>query len=308
MTGWHITLTPNGAPDAVVGDLWGYDVEKRYIPRPGNKPFIPLTDQARRKSCAHTTEGASGTDPDDIDDAWDWMSSQGFGPHFLAGEGRIIQCRPLYAQASTLKTPEAGGYYPNAYFICQVEQVANSKFDDHPWMPDPDVAGPMAAIMAFYAIEFDVPLIVPFAWSDVHNGPYYGPNVRRDQAQAFPLEDLAGWFHHFEVPYNLHADCGSYARHDMLIKAAVLVDDFDSGGDGWMALFDSKEEFEATVRGALGGYKQDGKPDLTDDEIRYALRMMTTVRDRYTAATGKTDPRKAGEWMFNALATLVPPA
>jgi hypothetical protein len=217
----------------VRGKLFGYTVEVRPMPRPGNAPYIPLVASVADKGNHHTTEGALPTDPNDIDDAHAWLSSIGIGC-WLCGEGRIIQGRPVWAQSSCLRTP-TGGPYPNAHFRIEVEQVANSKTSL--WLPGEDVIGPMAAIMAFAKIEFGIQLRRGFDDWQNDKGDMPMPwavtnNKRRIRVASVGIANVrSSWVDHCSVPYtNTHWDAGAENEDVLFGRAQALVDSLEPGG------------------------------------------------------------------------------
>lgn len=211
MSTW--TVDPSGW---VSGQMFGIPVEHNEVKRPGGQSYLVL-DEDSKLGNLHTSEGT------DVDNLVAFLKLQGYAGQWCVGEGRIIQTRPVWAQGSLL----LGGSATNSPMRMEVEQVAFSQFGA-PWTPAIATFGPICALVAFYNVEFGVPLKVPDSrWkddgSDISPG-YYGPNNRRTQAAAAGLSNLEGWIHHCEVPQNLHADCGSYNRTALFTAAQLLVD------------------------------------------------------------------------------------
>lgn len=93
-----------------------HEVEKQEGPRPGGQPFIPLVNP--RVLVLHTTEGST------VDGAVSTLRSKFSPPHFVVGEDRIVQMRPLTVQAATLRD-NGGEFRPNSVGW-QVEAVGRT--------------------------------------------------------------------------------------------------------------------------------------------------------------------------------------
>src|SRR5262245_27628073 len=77
-------------------DLFGFVVEKNEISRSGGRPYAPHT-KGKLNLVLHTTEGPT------VKNALNTFASEpNNASHFVVGEGRIIQLRPLDAQAGAL--------------------------------------------------------------------------------------------------------------------------------------------------------------------------------------------------------------
>jgi hypothetical protein len=189
--GW---LTGQTLPGGIV-------VEKHEILRPGGAAYYPLTLIADGKPVIHTTEGYA------IAAALNVFEAKHDGPHFLAGEGRAIQCRPLHVQAAALHAPD------NQYTGLQIECVGFSQVK--PWLFDYwishalPVAGhtmlangqlatetvtaahfngstlkPLVSILAFAVMHMGVVLQRPPQWKDDCSDmplPWAARNKRRQQ-------------------------------------------------------------------------------------------------------------------------------
>jgi len=94
--------------------LGDYDVVRREIPRPGGKPYY--LNGSTQIGVLHTTEG------DTVEAAWRTLRQHNAAPHFIAGEHTIVQCRPLNAQASTLRPGRNNT--ANVHAQVQIEMVA----------------------------------------------------------------------------------------------------------------------------------------------------------------------------------------
>lgn len=240
----------------VRGKLFGYTVEVRPMPRPGNAPFVPLTSAAKLGN-HHTTEGTT------VDGAFNTLVGIGVGC-WIVGQDRILQGRPIGFQGSALRTPD-GGPYPNSYCKIEVEQVAFSKTSL--WLPAESTLGPMAAVMAFANIELGIPLQRPFDnWADVPDMPLpwaTETNARRLQVKSVGMGNLRpSWIAHLEVPYtNTHWDCGSQNMKATFARAQTLIDSLEE--DFMAALTDEQQkEMFASVQALLDGA-------LTEQERAY---------------------------------------
>lgn len=210
--------------------IFDFSVERRDIPRQGDRPFFPL-DPRTRIGVLHTTESSK------IEAAFAALKAKFSPPHFIVGESRIIQCRPLTVQAATLR-----GNAPcraNAQAAVQIEMVGftgggkDSKTTTDLWIPEDDVLLPTVAIMAFCAgNDIDIPLRVPKEeWKDDASDmplPWAtGNNARRRAAEAGDFPKLKGWWMHVEIPCQgptNHHDCGRLRRREMLKMAQELLD------------------------------------------------------------------------------------
>jgi hypothetical protein len=206
-----------------VEKIASFDVEKKEIPRPGGAAFLKLSETP--SGCLHTTEGH------DIDSAWNTNRNDpdgSFGPHFYVGENRIIQARPLWAQASSLLGGE-----PNHHFV-QVEavyRIADLKPTIAPHLTKPGTIEPLLAVMSFLRDRLGIPLWRPPEWPDdltkddpkSANGAWaVEDNYRRRSGLAMKRR---GWFNHLEVPGNTHYDAGSFgfAEAFQMIEEGVDV-------------------------------------------------------------------------------------
>ena len=198
-------------------DVFGFRVEKKEIPRPGGAPYHQTSNTSI--GVLHTTEGST------VDGAWRTLSQAGSAPHFITGEGRIVQCRPLTAQGSALRTNSP--HHPNADAQVQIEMVAFSK--ETLWLPGPETLEPSVALLAFCARDLGIPLRIPAEWPDNCSDvpPRWAANNARRQNAAnglWPAEK--GWWMHMEVPWqnpSWHWDCGALKRSEMVRMAEVLL-------------------------------------------------------------------------------------
>ncbi len=216
--------------------IFGFKVEKRVIPRPGGKKF--LFNSHTQIGVLHSTESAS------VETSFKELNKKHSAPHFIVGEGRIIQCRPLNAQAAALNGNAP--CFANAQASIQIEMAAFTgggkgiATTTDLWLPNDGVLLPTVAIMAFCAgNDIDIPLQVPNdKWKDDASdmplpwaaGPPKKPksaiNTRRKAAAAGDFPKLKGWWMHVEVPCQgptWHHDCGRLRRRDMLRMALELL-------------------------------------------------------------------------------------
>lgn len=217
--------------------IFGFKVEKRLIPRPGGKKLF--FNSHTQIGVLHTTESSS------VEAAFKALSKSHSAPHFITGEGRILQCRPLTAQGAALVG--SGPCMANAQAAIQIEMTAftgggkdSSKTTDL-WLPKESVLLPTVAILAFCAGNgIDIPLQVPNdKWKDdasdmplpwaagpTPKKPKAKMNTRRIAAAAGDWPKLKGWWMHVEVPCQgptWHHDCGRLRRRDMLRMALELL-------------------------------------------------------------------------------------
>src|SRR3982750_1487214 len=135
--------------------IFGFKVEKRVIPRPGGgKMFFNSHTQI---GVLHTTEDPS------VESAFKTLKKNHSAPHFIVGEGRIIQCRSLTHQAAALVGN--GPTFANAQASVQIEMATFTGGDkSHTtdvWLPKDAVLLPTVAILAFCAGNgIDIPLQV----------------------------------------------------------------------------------------------------------------------------------------------------
>jgi hypothetical protein len=205
-------------------DIFGLTVEKVEIPRPGKKPYYSMPVQ-NGIGVLHTTEG------NDVKSALDAMDGSKKPPdpcHFIAGENRIIQTRPIGVQAASLHAPA------NTYAYIQIEMVG--KTDDPPrkqnaqWLPVDASLKPAIALIAYCSKNYGIPLIVPNNWPDTIDDvkPYPSTNnSRRIFAVKHGLwPNARGWWMHMEVPFQApswHWDCGAIQRRVILKQAQDLL-------------------------------------------------------------------------------------
>ncbi|HKV40470.1 MAG TPA: hypothetical protein VJX67_14750 [Blastocatellia bacterium] len=203
--------------DWVTQEVFGFKVEIKEIRRPDGQDYLPTL--ATGVGVLHTTEIPS------VEETWHLLNDKYSPPHFITGESRIIQCRPLGAQGAALRTnaPHA----PNAEAQVQIEQVAFSRRS--PWLPDLPTLRPTVALMAYCSTTLGIPLRAPNNWPDNWSSvpePWDADNQRRQLAAAGLWPTEKGWWTHMEVPWQeptWHWDCGAIKRSEMLAMAAALL-------------------------------------------------------------------------------------
>lgn len=166
-----------------------YRAQKRESPRPGGKPYIPLSDP--RSLIVHTTEGPS------VDGAWNTLNQKGAAPHFIVGENRIVQMRPLDVQAATLVTDADAGFWANA-LGWQVECVGHAQQSLHKLTASS--WNPLAALATYFHERQGVPLRRPDGWRDNCSDIttiLASNNTRRQSRKAIGFRGFLG---HLDVP------------------------------------------------------------------------------------------------------------
>lgn len=166
-----------------VSRIGPFKVERMEGKRPGGQPYLPL--RANPSLCVHTTEGNS------VAGAVSTLRSNFTAPHFVVGENRIVQMRPLSAQGATV-------HDWNDRFI-QVECVMRvgsiglklHRMKAGTWEP-------LVALTRFVHEELNIPLRRPDGWSDqLAPGTWANNNVRRQSRKALTFR---GVFGHIEIP------------------------------------------------------------------------------------------------------------
>ncbi len=204
-----------------IGD---FKVEKKEIGRPGGKPYF-LTSSSMI-GVLHTTEGNS------VDSDWKTLNKNFGAPHFITGENRIVQCRPIGVQGAALKTNPP--VFPNVNAQVQIEMSCKTKMEKGVpvlWLPPPSVLEPTLAVMAWCAKNLNIPLQKPANWPDdgldLKGTIWAANNKRRKEAAAGLWPKGKGWWMHLEVPAQQktwHFDCGALRRTEMFRLAQELLD------------------------------------------------------------------------------------
>jgi hypothetical protein len=192
--------------------LSGVVVEKQELPRPGGKPYYPMATDGQIV-VLHTTEGSS------VAGAVGVLKAKSSGPHFIVGEGRIVQTRPVGAQGASLHAPE------NQYPVLQIEAVGNSRVKLYS-LPE-STEKPLAAILAWAVTNLNVPLQRPTdLWKDDCSDmplPWAANNKRRQQ-KIWPLHK--GIYGHVEVTNqgpSWHFDPGAYDYIALFMRVQAMI-------------------------------------------------------------------------------------
>jgi len=189
-------------------DVPGFSVERNEGRRPGGQKFLTLLASTKRVIW-HTTEGSS------VDGAVSTLKANFSCPHFVIGNGRIVQMRPLWAEAATVRGDNSRAW--------QVECVGFSK--QQLWLPDEGTRRPMVALLKFFLRELDVPFTRPLGWkddlSDIEGTLATEGNSRRVSNRA---PGFVGHVMHLEWPENTHWDQGA-------IRWTTLLDSAGQGDD-----------------------------------------------------------------------------
>lgn len=196
-------------PQGWVSRIGDFVVERKEIRRPGNKPYF--NNSHTMVGVLHTTEGTT------VDGAFSTLAANHSAPHFIIGQNRIVQCRPVTVQGAALKGSA------NTHAALQIELVAHSK--DTPWMPVEGSLRPLIVTLRWAAGDpLDIPLQRPVeGWlddcSDVKKPWAVTTNRRRLANDVWPK--AKGWYMHMEVPGNDHWDCGALRFREILQQAAA---------------------------------------------------------------------------------------
>lgn len=125
-----------------IGDI---TIEQHEIKRKDGYPY--LTVHASGIGVLHTTEGSN------LSGALAAFEKNYDPPHFLVGENRIIQCRPLGARAASLRSNHYDS--PNDNAQIQIEMVGFSQ--KKLWSPTPETLHGALLVMAYCSKHFGVP-------------------------------------------------------------------------------------------------------------------------------------------------------
>jgi len=202
-----------------VDKIFDFTVERHEIRRPGGKPYFPMGPSGI--GVLHTTEGVS------IVGALAALTKASSPSHFVVGEGRIVQCRPIGVQAASLHAPA------NQRAYCQIEIVGFSY--QTPWMPSEPSLSPLVALMAHAVRNWKIPNRVPCTWpddcKDLRGQIWASNNSRRRTASKGAWNTELGWWMHLEVPNqgpSWHWDCGAMERGKIVAMAQTLLDKEDA--------------------------------------------------------------------------------
>lgn len=230
-----------------------FRVEKREGRRPGGQAYLRLVNSTRQVIW-HTTEGSS------VDAAVETLRRNFSCPHFVIGPNRIVQMRPLWAQAATVRGDNSRSW--------QVEVVGFSK--QGLWTPDEPTARAFAALLRFFRGRLDVPFRRPDGWRDDCrdiDGIWATTSNSRRRSRRAP--GFAGHVMHLEWPENTHWDQGAIAWSRMFELAK---------GDEDMAVLTTEEQKQ--LRNFLNELAdQLGAPSARAAARRVAGAVVFTERD-----------------------------
>lgn len=207
-----------------IDQIGPFDVQRMEGPRPGGQAYLELNENTTKRVIWHTTEGNT------VVGAVARLREQFSAPHFVIGEGRIVQMRPLWAQAATVRGDNSRAW--------QVEVVEHSQTTL--WMPQPGSLNPMVALLAFFRDELDVPLRRPDGWhdngSDIKGVWATEGNSRRVSERALTF---VGHVMHLEWPDNTHWDQGAinWTRIFEIVEEDMADERLDHLRDGVRAFW-----------------------------------------------------------------------
>lgn len=219
--------------------LSGFTVEKHESARSAGKPYYPMGQTGI--GCLHTTEGSS------VSGALVILAKNFDASHFVVGEDRIVQCRPLGVQAAALHSPQ------NQFAEIQIECVGFSQqklwmFDDwarHTYLagnkqvpipiPKGSTLKPLVALMAWAVQNRNIPLVRPsVSWKDDMGDvkPYPSSNNNRRTSGVWP--NVKGWYGHLEVANqqpSWHWDPGALSYAGLFAQVQALLGGIHSLSD-----------------------------------------------------------------------------
>lgn len=204
-------------------DLFGFKVEKREMARSGGRPYAKHSTD-KLNIVLHTTEGSTLAGALST-----FAASPNNSSHFVVGQGRIVQLRPLNAQGGALRANSP--HNPNDGAI-QIENVGFSK--ETLWIPDDGVLKPLAGLLAYLSVNLNVPLSVPNDWPDDCSDIktiLSSNNTRRKAAEKTYPAPQGVWMH-LEIPWqqsSWHWDMGKVQRSVILQQAKELADQLAAG-------------------------------------------------------------------------------
>lgn len=226
-----------------------FDVERQEGRRPGGQAYLKL-ELGTRRVIWHTTEGSS------VDGAVATLRGNFSAPHFVVGPSRLVQMRPLWAEAATVRGDNSIAW--------QVEVVGFSQ--TKPWLPGPDTRKVIVELLGFFERRLSVPLKRPDGWlddcSDITGTWATEGNSRRLSRRA---PNFAGHVMHLEWPGNTHWDQGA-------ITWARLFEEADMG------LTDEQREKLNKVYNFLTGLDEVLDPDEAINAIGLGRRVGRAVK------------------------------
>ena len=192
--------------------LFGFQVEKHELPRSGGRPYHSMPTDGGIL-VIHTTEGGN------VSGAISTLATKFSGPHFVVGENRIVQTRPIGVQGASLHAPE------NQYPVIQIEAVGLSKVTLYS-LPA-STHKPLVAVIAWAVKNLNVPLKRPSAlWrDDCLDMPLpWASNNKRRRSGVWP--NAKGIYGHVDCanqqPSN-HWDPGCLSYTDLFASVQALI-------------------------------------------------------------------------------------
>lgn len=197
-----------------IGTIFGIDVEVNEIPRSNGRPYV---SHIPKSGVLHTTEGSS------VAGALAALAKSKSPSHFVIGENRIVQLRPINVQAAALHANAP--HNPNDGVI-QIEMVARSS--QQLWLPEDGTLQPTIKLMAWLNKNLAIPLSIPNDWPDDCSDikTIWASNNTRRQQTAKTWPEPYGWYMHLEIAWQeptWHYDCGALKRSEMIKMAQELV-------------------------------------------------------------------------------------
>jgi hypothetical protein len=223
--------------------LGRFTVQKHELKRPGGQAYIPLA--APKVLIIHTTEGST------VAGALSTLGANFTGPHFVVGENRIVQTRPLDGEAATVHDHNDIGW--------QVECVGSAKLAEHRLTPS--TWEPLVELVRWVG-EQGVPLKRPDGWDDqLPPGTWANNNPRRQSRKALSFRGLVG---HIEIPDqdpSWHWDPGSLDYSELIAQATGTGDD-DMAMDDYIAGSNAAQQRAVKEDGTVvdPGPAPEGKP------------------------------------------------
>lgn len=199
-------------------DVHGYKVEKMEMPRSGGRAFWPMPTDGGIL-VVHTTQGET------VSGAVVTLMQKFSGPHFVVGENRVVQGRPIGSQGASLHAPE------NQFATVQIEAVGMSRIATYS-LPAP-THKPLVAVIAWAVKELGIPLKRPSAlWKDDGSDmpfPWASNNGRR-RSGVWPKKK--GIYGHIEVPNqgpSWHYDPGALDYESLFRDVQKVIDESNEG-------------------------------------------------------------------------------
>lgn len=183
-----------------------YTVERDEGGRSAGRAYIPLA--APVSLIVHTTEGST------VNGAVSTLKSQFFSPHFVVGEDRIVQMRPLTAQAATVHNHNDIAF--------QVECVGHASQQLNTLTPS--TWTPLVSLARFMHNKHGIPYERPGGWKDDGsdiNTIWATNNTRRLSGKAMGFHGFLG---HLDIPDQApswHWDPGALDYTSLFVEASA---------------------------------------------------------------------------------------